>query len=64
MKLRSQEKLKDIYLRVTTNEKIAELLEQYVVYANTQLGHNVADVKELSAEVLRVTAQRGSVRLS
>jgi hypothetical protein len=53
MKLHSQEKLKDVQLRITTNEKIASLLEQYVVYANTQLGHRFADVKELTTEVLR-----------
>jgi len=53
MKLHSHEKLKDVQLRITINEKIAGLLAQYVVYANTQLGHNFADVKELTAEVLR-----------
>ncbi len=53
MKLHSHEKLPDVVLRVKVNEKLAGLLEQYVAYANTHLGHHFADVKELSAEVLR-----------
>ncbi len=53
MKLTSHEKFKAVHLKVPTNEKIAGLLEQYVVYANTQLGHTFANVQELSAEVLR-----------
>ena len=61
MKLKSQEKRKDVQLRVKVKENIATLLEQYVVYANTQLGHNFSDVKELSAEIFRafVDGDRG-----
>ena len=53
MKLKSQVKLDDVQIRVKVKEDIAEELTDYVTFANTELGHNFEDVKELSAEIFR-----------
>ncbi len=52
MKLHSQRKLKDVQLRVTTNEEVVGLLGQYVTFANTVLGEQYADVRELCTQLL------------
>ncbi len=57
MKLRSQEKLQDVQIRVKVKENIAEELADYVTYANTELGHSFDDVKELAAEIFRAFVQ-------